>query len=79
MREDFESYGVPVFYCNVSVTESAGGGNVRIWNCVRKRGVLIPVCEIIYPAVDLVVNGRMASAVATTVFNAEQMVSGIAH
>lgn len=72
-NEAFDSYGVPTFYVNVAVPEAAGGGNVRIWNCVRKRGVLVPVCEIIIPATDLVIAARAVSATAQDVFNCEMM------
>lgn len=71
--EQFDSYGVPTYYVNVAIAESAGGGNVRVWNCSRKRGILIPQCEIIIPAVDLVVASRAVSDAATEVFNLEAM------
>lgn len=69
---DFEAFGVPTFYMNVPVAESAGGGNVRIWNCKRCRGVLVPVCEIIIPATELLVASRITSAVALDMFNIER-------
>jgi hypothetical protein len=70
--EAFDSYGVPSFYMNVPVTEPAGGGNVRVWNCVRKHGVLIPVCEIIIPAAELLVASRIITSAALEVFKMEK-------
>lgn len=43
----FESYGVPIFYVDNVITEDAGDGMSRIWNCATKNGVIIPQCEII--------------------------------
>lgn len=70
--EAFDAYGVPTFYMNVPVAEPAGGGNVRIWNCVRKKGVLIPVCEIIIPAIELVVASRIVGDAAIEAFKRER-------
>lgn len=64
MIADFEAYGVPTFYMNEPVAEPAGGGNVRVWNCVRRHGVLIPVCEVIIPAGELLVASRIITAAA---------------
>jgi hypothetical protein len=71
MTDDFQSYGVPTYYMNVPVAEPAGGGNVRVWNCVRRNGVLYPVCEIIIPATELVIASRIISATALEVFKQE--------
>lgn len=74
--EEFSSYGVPTFYMNVAVTEPAGGGNVRIWNCARRHGALVPVCEMIIPAIDLVLAARTVMEAATEAFTADQMMMG---
>ena len=76
-HEAFENYGVPTYYMNFAVAEPAGGGNVRVWNCVKKCGILIPVCEMIIPAVDLVVAAKVVTQAATLVFNQDQMLSGV--
>ena len=70
--QDFDAYGVPTFYMNVPVAEPAGGGNVRIWNCKRARGVLIPVCEIIIPAAELVIASRIINEAALEAFQIER-------
>lgn len=77
--EDFESYGVPVFYMNVPVAEPAGGGNVRVWNCVRRHGVLVPVCEVIIPAAELLVASRIITSAAMETFKMEGGVMLPAH
>lgn len=78
MPEDFSSYGVPIFYVNATISEPAGGGNVRIWNCARKHGVMVPVCEIIIPATDLITAAQCVSSVAEEVFRRTMMV-GTSH
>lgn len=52
---DFDAYGVPTYYMTVPIAEPAGGGNVRVWNCALKHGILVPQCEMIIPATDLLV------------------------
>jgi hypothetical protein len=69
--EDFNAYCVPTFYMTVPVAEPAGGGNVRIWNCALKRGVLVPQCEIIIPAVELLVACRIITSAAMETFKKE--------
>lgn len=73
---EFDNYGVPTFYMNVAIAEPAGGGNVRVWNCARRHGTLVPVCEMIIPAADLVVALRSLKDTATEVFTLEQSVMG---
>lgn len=53
---------------NVPVAESAGGGNVRIWNCKRCNGILVPVCEVIIPAAELLVASRIITQAALETF-----------
>lgn len=76
---NFDAYGVPTFYMTTAVPEDAGGGNVRIWNCCDRSGVLIPVCEVIIPATRLVVASRRVAEAAQTIFNMEMMLAGARH
>lgn len=69
---DFESYGVPTFYMNIPVAEPAGGGNVRVWNCVRRKGVLVPVCEIIIPAEELIEASTIINRAALETFKIDR-------
>lgn len=64
--------GVPTYYVTDVITENAGGGNVRIWNCEMRNGILIPRCEIISPASRILQLGRAVSDFAQGVF-ADQM------
>jgi hypothetical protein len=74
----FDGFGVPVYYVTVTVPEPAGGGNVRIWNCCDRSGILVPQCEIIIPAINLVVAARRIAEAAQEIFCAETK-SGTAH
>lgn len=42
--------GVPTYYVTDVVREDAGDGNVRIWNCTMRGGIMFPHCELIVPA-----------------------------
>jgi hypothetical protein len=77
--QNFESYGVPTFYMTVAIAEPAGGGNVRVWNCCDRSGILIPVCEIIIPAFNLVVAAREVADAALQIFNTESLGPGARH
>lgn len=74
-------FGVPTFYATDIVTEDAGAGNVRIWNCTRRGGLLVPNSEVIIPAVKLLLIGRHVSSYAQTIFNRDQLLlaGGMAH
>lgn len=71
--DTFASYGVPTFYVTKAIAEDAGGGNMRVWNCAERNGVLTPVCEIIIPALSLIVAGRNVTEAAMDIFNRAQM------
>lgn len=71
--DTFASYGVPTFYVTKAIAEDAGSGNMRVWNCTERNGVLTPVCEIIIPALALVVAGRIVTDAAMDLFNRAQM------
>jgi hypothetical protein len=51
----FATFGVPIFYVDRAITEDAGDGMTRIWNCATRNGVVIPQCEIITRASRLVI------------------------
>lgn len=70
--QDFDSYGVKCYYMNVAVAEHAGGGNVRVWNCIRRHGILVPVCQIVIPAVELLVASRIITDAAMEAFQRER-------
>lgn len=64
---------VPTYYVTEIIQEDATGGNVRIWNCTRRNGVLIPLFEVIIPAAALLAVGKQVACFAQDVFNAEQL------
>jgi hypothetical protein len=68
-----DTSSAPTYYVTDVIVENAGGGNVRVWNCEMRNGVLIPRCEIISPAGRVMQLGRAVSDFAQSVF-ADQMV-----
>ncbi len=68
-----DTYGVPTFYVDTAIPEDAGNGNIRVWNCHFRNGILIPQCEVIIHATKLYVAGRRVGDFAEKVFNDEQM------
>jgi len=67
------------FVTHVGHTESAGGGNVRIYNCVQRGRFLIPQCTVVIPAVNLIIAARRVEDAAHEVFNMEQMAGALTH
>lgn len=64
---------VPTYYITDVHQEDAGGGNIRVWNCTRRNGILIPQFQVIIPALALVAVGKKVASFAQEVFNAEQV------
>lgn len=64
---------VPTYYITDVIQENAGAGNVRVWNCTRRNGILVPIFEVIIPALTLCSVGRKVANFAQEVFNAEQL------
>ncbi|MDP1602452.1 MAG: hypothetical protein Q8M03_04220, partial [Legionella sp.] len=48
-----ECIGVPEYFATTTRLEDAGGGNVRIFNCIKRNGVLIPSCSVIFPTASI--------------------------
>lgn len=78
-REMADISGVRTYYVTDVITENAGGGNVRIWNCEMRNGLLIPRCEIISPAARVLQLGRAVSDFAQEVFADQQLRLGQPH
>ena len=68
-----EVFGIPTFYTTHCIIENAENGNVRIWNCTIRGGVLIPNSEVIIPARRLLEIGDDVKVFAQNVFSAEPM------
>lgn len=60
---------VPTYYITDILQEDAGNGNIRVWNCTRKNGVLVPQFEVIIPSVSLMMVGKKTAEFAQSVFN----------
>lgn len=63
---------VPTYYITDVFQEDAGGGNIRVWNCTKRNGVLIPQFEVIIPAAALLTVGKKVAEFAKSVFNESQ-------
>jgi len=78
--ELLESINIPEYFVtHVGQTECAGGGNVRIYNCVKRGRFLVPQCTVVIPAVNLIVAARRVEDAAREVFNMEKMTGAVAH
>lgn len=51
MTELFDAVNVPDVFATTTRIENAGGGCIRVYNCIVKEGVLIPVGNaVVFPA-----------------------------
>jgi hypothetical protein len=64
---------VPTYYITDILQEDAGNGNIRVWNCTRKNGVLVPQFEVIIPSASLMLVGKKVADFAQGVFNEAQL------
>lgn len=64
---------IPTYYITDVFQEDAGSGNVRILNCERRNGVLVPQFEVIMPSATLLPIGRKIADFAQGVFNDSQL------
>lgn len=64
---------VPIYYITDTLQEDAGGGNIRIRNYARVRGVLVPQFECIVASSAMLLIGRTISDFAQDIFNAAQV------
>lgn len=50
-----DAFGVPEFFVtHVGEIEDAGGGNVRVFRCIKRCGVLIPVFSLVTPTFSMI-------------------------
>jgi hypothetical protein len=57
-----DAFGVPeYFYTHIGKIEEAGGGCMRVYCCIKREGVLLPVFTVIMPADALGVAGGLVS------------------
>lgn len=74
-----EVTGLPVYYVDTAVPESAGDGNMRVINCITRHGVLIPQFEVVIHPTRLIIAARNVTAFAESLFNQEMMAIGARH
>lgn len=74
-----DAFGVPTFYVTDIVQEDAGNGNVRVFLCTKRAGVLSPQCEVIMSAATLLILSKESTAFAEDLFNARKLVAATAH
>lgn len=54
-----DAYGIPEYFATHVRTEDAGGGCIRIYNCVMKGGLLVPQYTVVFPAACLVTSAKI--------------------
>ena len=70
VENDF--FGTPEFVVSSIATESAGNGNVRIYNYVRRGNLMVPQFSIFIAAADLIVSLPALDAAGHNIFSADQ-------
>lgn len=58
-----DAFGVPSYFVTEILTEPAGGGCVRLFGCVRQRGLLVPQYMVVMPHLSML-DGAAAAAKA---------------
>ena len=61
------------FYTTIGKTEPAGGGCVRVYCCVEREGVLVPVFTVVMPAMSLVIAAKVAQEAGIDAFNKDAL------
>lgn len=74
-----EMIGVPEFFMTTVVTEAAGGGCVRVYNCIERHGLLIPQCTVVMPATALIIAAKKVQAAASEIFKREMLPALVTH
>lgn len=60
-----DAIGIPEYFITeIGRIEEAGGGCLRVYNCIKRAGHLVPVFSVIIPRDALVVCGLAAVAAA---------------
>ena len=68
---------VPTYRVTEVFHEDAGHGEVRVWNCDRVNGVIIPKCEIIIHCTDLLTCGKQVADFAKTIIPERRAVGNV--
>lgn len=65
-------YGVPEFFISHVTTESAGNGNIRVFNYAVRGGIEVPQFTVVIAAVDLLKASRQVELAAELAFSEER-------
>ena len=68
--------GIPTYFVDTAIPEDAGNGNVRIWNCITRGGVLVPQFEVVIHAAKLLVASSVVRSAAEHAINTDMMLVG---
>lgn len=74
MGEDqvLDCIGVPEYFTtHVGSIEDAGSGMIRIVRCIERNGLLIPVCSLVTPALEVLQDGPRFREIAIRVVQKE--------
>lgn len=72
MSEMLDTFGVPEYFTtHLGDLEDAGGGMLRAIRCIKRNGVLIPVCTIVMPATATMRDGPRYQEMARRVTRGE--------
>ena len=67
------------FVTTIGKTEHAGGGCVRVYNCIARDGLLIPQFTVVIPADLLIAAAEKVKAAAVDIFRMENLAGCLAH
>jgi hypothetical protein len=66
--ETIDTFGVPEYFTtHLGAMEDAGGGMLRAIRCIKRNGMLIPVCTIVMPAIAVMRDGQRYQEMARKV------------
>ena len=64
---------IPTYYITDTIQEDAGGGNIRIWNYARIKGVLVPQFQCVVASTKLLTISRHINDFSKIIAHAEQV------
>ena len=71
--EMLDCVGIPEFFVTkVGKVEPAGGNCVRVYMCVERDGVLVPIYAVIMPALSMITATKRVQESAMCLFNQTQ-------
>lgn len=72
MGEMLDTFGVPEYFStHLGDLEDAGDGMIRVIRCVKRNGIMVPVCTLIVPALNVLKEGPRYLEMARKVLHGE--------